>query len=193
MKLGKLLRRYRWSILILAIAGVAWWLTFEYLVEFRPPDVPYVDTPQDIVDAMLDLAKVEAGDTVYDLGSGDGRIVIAAGRRRAKSVGLEIDPTLADQSRERVRLVGLADRVTIRRGDMFKQDLTPATVVTMYLKPHVNVQLRPQLDRLRPGTRIVSHLFSMPGATQTKKIAVKSGEDGLSHDLYLWVTPLEWK
>jgi len=193
MKLGKLLRRYRWSILILAIAGVAWWLAFEYLVEFRPPDVPYVDTPQDIVDAMLDLAKVEAGDTVYDLGSGDGRIVIAAGRRRAKSVGLEIDPTLADQSRERVRLEGLADRVTIRRGDMFKQDLTPATVVTMYLKPHVNVQLRPQLDRLRPGTRIVSHLFSMPGATPTKKIAVKSGEDGLSHDLYLWVTPLEWK
>lgn len=193
MKIVGWVRRYRWTLLILLTAGLAWWLAFEYLVELRPPDVPYVDTPHDVVAAMLDLANVTSEDTVYDLGSGDGRIVIAAGKRGAKAVGLEIDPALANQSSAAIRAAGLADRVEIVRGDMFKRDLTPATVVTMYLKPQVNAQLRPQLDRLRPGTRIVSHQFSMPGAVPAKKITMTSSEDGIPHDIYLWVAPIEWK
>src|SRR5215208_1956351 len=98
MKPLAVVRRFRWSILILLVAGVAWWLAFEYLIDFRPPDVPYIDTPQDVVAKMLDLADVTATDTVYDLGSGDGRILMAAGRRGAKAVGIEIDEDLADRS-----------------------------------------------------------------------------------------------
>jgi protein-L-isoaspartate O-methyltransferase len=189
----RFVRRYKWSILIVLAAVAAWWPAFNYLADFRPPDVPYVPTPNDVVAAMLDLAEVTEADTVYDLGSGDGRVVIAAARDRgAHAVGIEIDPELAEQSREAVRAAGLADRVTIRRGDIFKQDLTPATVVAMYLKPLVNVQLRPQFDQLRPGTRIVSHMFSMPGARPTKRIEVRSAETGLEHSVYLWVVPIEW-
>jgi SAM-dependent methyltransferase len=194
MRVWHVLRRYRWSILIVLLALVGWWAAFDYLADFRTPDVPYVATPNDVVAAMLDLAEVTDKDTVYDLGSGDGRIVIAAARDRgARAVGIEIDPALADQSREAARAAGLADRVTIHRGDIFKQDLTPATVVTMYLMPHVNARLRPQLDRLRPGTRVVSHMFSMPGARPVKKVEVNSAEAGTTHTLYLWVVPIEWE
>jgi protein-L-isoaspartate O-methyltransferase len=190
----RFVRRYKWSILIVFLAAAAWWPAFNYLVDFRPPDVPFVVTPNDVVARMLDLAEVSESDTVYDLGSGDGRIVIAAARdRRARAVGIELNPDLADQSREAVRSAGLADRVTIRRGDIFKQDLTPATVVTMYLKPLVNVQLRPQLDQLRPGTRVVSHMFSMPGAKPAQRIEVQSTETGLAHTIYLWIAPIEWE
>lgn len=194
MMVWRFVRRYRWSILIVLVAAGAWWPAYNYLSDFRPPDVPFVPTPNDVVAAMLDLAEVTEADTVYDLGSGDGRVVIAAARDRgASAVGIELDPDLADRSREAVRAAGLADRVTIRRGDAFKQDLTPATVVTMYLKPLVNAQLRPQLDRLRPGTRVVSHMFSMPGAKPARRIEVQSAETGLAHAVYLWVTPIEWE
>lgn len=193
MKLANFARRYRWSILVvLAALGGCWW-AYHYLADFRPPDVPFVTTPDDVVNAMLDLAEVTEKDVVYDLGSGDGRIPLAAGGRGARAVGIEIDPELVEQSRARVRGQGLTERVTIRRGDMFKQDLTPATVITVYLKPLVNAQLRPQLDQLRPGTRIVSHMFSMPGAKPTKKVEVPSAESRAGHTLYLWVTPIEWE
>ena len=193
MKLRRLAYRFRWSILVLVAAAGAWWAAFNYLIDFRPPDVPFVVTPPDVVAAMLDLGEVTDRDTLYDLGSGDGRIPIAAARRGAKAVGVELDPALAEQSREAVRAAGLADRVTIRRGDIFKQDLTPATVITLYLKPLVNKQLRPQLDKLRPGTRVVSHMFSMPGAKPAKVIEVKSDETKMDHKIYLWVTPIQWE
>ena len=193
MKLRRAVHRLRWFLVFLVAAAGAWWAAFNYLQDFRTPDVPFVTTPPDIVTAMLDLGGVKAGDVVYDLGSGDGRIPIAAAGRGAKAVGIELDPKLADGSREAVRAAGLADRVTIRRGDIFKQDLTPATVVTMYLKPLVNKQLRPQLDQLRPGTRIVSHMFSMPGAKPVKVIEVPSDETKMGHKIYLWVTPIEWE
>jgi protein-L-isoaspartate O-methyltransferase len=185
--------RLRWSALIIAVALVAWWWAFQYLSDFRPPDVPFVTTPKDVVSAMLDLADVGESDVVYDLGSGDGRVLMAAARRGARSLGIEIDPELVTQSQEAVREAGLSRLITVRRGDIFKQDLRGATVITMYLKPLVNVQLRPQLDRLRPGTRIVSHMFSMPGAKPAKKVEVKSAETTLEHTLYLWVTPIEWE
>jgi SAM-dependent methyltransferase len=193
VKLATFLRRYRWSILILLLALAAWWPAFNYLVDFRRPDVPFVVTPNDVLPAMLDLAAVGESDTVYDLGSGDGRVLLAAAARGAKAVGIEINPTLVDRSRQAIRTAGMTERVSVRRGDIFKQDLTPATVITMYLMPDVNAQLRPQLERLRPGTRIVSHMFSMPGATPVRKVVVKSAETGLDHPLYLWVAPIDWE
>jgi SAM-dependent methyltransferase len=194
VKLGAFIRRYRWSILIVLVAVALWWPAFNYLVDFRTPDVPFVTTPHDVVKSMLDLAAVTEKDTVYDLGSGDGRIIIAAGRDRgAHAVGIEIDPELVARSGTAIREAGVADRVQVWRGDIFKQNLSGATVITIFLQPLVNVQLRPQLDRLRPGIRIVSHMFSMPGAKPAKKVNVKSDEDGLEHTLYLWVTPIEWE
>jgi precorrin-6B methylase 2 len=181
-------------LLLLTIAPVAWWLAFDYLSDFRAPDVPFVTTPNDVVAAMLDLAKVTEADTVYDLGSGDGRIVLAAARdRKARAVGIEIKPELVEQSQKAIADAGLEDRAEVRRGDIFKQDLRPATVVTMFLLPDVNVRLRPQLDRLRPGTRIVSHRFSMKGARPARTVVVTSTETGQEHPLYLWVTPIDWE
>jgi tRNA A58 N-methylase Trm61 len=193
MKILPLLRRYRWSILLLVIAGLAWKPLFDYLVDFRPPDVPFVTTPPDIVEAMLNLAQVNESDYVIDLGSGDGRIVLAAARRNAKSLGIELDPELVRTSRETVRNSGLSDKASIYRGDIFKQDLSDATVITMFLKPLVNVQLRPQLDALKPGVRIVSHMFSMPGAKPVQVIEPVAAEDGIGHKIYLWITPIEWE
>jgi protein-L-isoaspartate O-methyltransferase len=194
MSLGKIVWRYKWSIMIVLVAAGLWRPAFNYLVEFRPADVPFVTTPEDVVAPMLDLAEVTADDTVYDLGAGDGRIVIAAARDRgAKAVGVEIDPELAERANEAIRAAGVADRAKVRRGDMFKQDLSSATVVTLYLKPTLNAQLRPQLEQLRPGARVVSHWFSMPGAKPAKKITVKSAETGMEHLLYLWVAPIEWE
>lgn len=192
-KVGAFLYRVRWSALLLLTALLAWWVAFRYLIEFRSPDVPFVTTPNDVVSAMLDLATVSEEDVVYDLGSGDGRILMAAARRGARAVGIEIDPELVAQSQQAIRDAGLAGKITVRRGDIFRHDLSGATVITMFLKPLVNVQLRPQLDRLRPGTRIVSHLFSMPGARPRKRIEVRSSETKLDHPVYLWVTPIEWE
>jgi precorrin-6B methylase 2 len=186
-------RRYWWSLVIVGATLAAWWPAFNYLIDFRDPDVPFIATPNDVVAAMLDLAEVAESDTLYDLGSGDGRVLLAAARRGARAVGVEIDPVLADQSRETIRSVGLHDRITVWRGDIFKQDLTPATVVALYLKPTLNVQLRPQLAALRPGARVVSHMFSMPGAKPAQKVVVKSSETGMEHPIYLWVAPIEWE
>jgi len=192
MRVRAFVRRW-WPIGIILLIGALWWPAFTYLVQFREPDVPFVTTPHDVVTAMLDLAEVCENDTVYDLGSGDGRIVIAAARRGARAVGIEIDTELAEQASDAIRDAGLADRATIRRGDLFMQDFAPATVVTLYLMPNVNTRLRSQLEKLRPGTRIVSHWFSMPGAKPVKKITVMSSEDKIKHDIYLWVTPIEWE
>jgi SAM-dependent methyltransferase len=188
----RLIRRY-WPLLLVLLLGVAWWLAFDYLVDFRNPDVAFVTTPHDVVAAMLDLAEVGEEDIVYDLGSGDGRVLIAAARDRgARAVGIEISPELVEQSQQAIRDAGLQERVRVRRGDLFKQDLRPATVITMFLHPDLNERLRPQLDRLRRGTRIVSHMFSMPGARPKKKVMVRSAESNMEHPLYLWVTPIDW-
>ncbi|HKC08925.1 MAG TPA: methyltransferase domain-containing protein [Methylomirabilota bacterium] len=152
-------------------------------------DVPDVRTPLVVVNEMLRLADVTASDVVYDLGSGDGRILIAAARDRgARGVGLEIDPALVAQSTERARRLGLADKLIFRQQDLFEADLTPATVVTLYLSPDLNRRLRPKLLReLRPGSRIVSHSFDMGDWAPTRTLPVTSNEG--SHTLYLWVVP----
>lgn len=146
--------------------------------------VPFVPTPQEVVDKMIELAGVKAGDVVYDLGSGDGRIVITAAKKGARAVGFEIDGDLVKQSRENIRKAGLQDRAEIRQQDILTVDLSPASVVTMYLLPDVNMKLRPNvLSQLKPGSRVVSHAFDM-GDWQPDKTERVEGRT-----VYLWIVP----
>jgi SAM-dependent methyltransferase len=126
-------------------------------------DVPFVESPEPIVTKMLELANVTEDDVVYDLGSGDGRIVIQAAKEfGAQGVGIEIKPRLVEEARTNAKTAGVADRTEFREGDLFKADISEATVVTLYLLPSVNTKLRPKLFReLDPGTRVVSHDFDM--------------------------------
>jgi tRNA G37 N-methylase Trm5 len=152
--------------------------------------VPYVPTPQDVVEKMLDLAKVKPDDVVYDLGSGDGRIVITAARKYgAQAVGIEINPDLYRQSRDRINQLNLNPLARVMCEDMFEVSIHPATVVTMYLLTSENEKLRPKLDReLRSGTRIVCHDFHVPGWEPVQEIDVLSKND-VQHKLYLYVHP----
>src|SRR5207245_5785024 len=152
-------------------------------------DVPYVQTPDEVVVEMLQLARVDRNDVVYDLGSGDGRLVIAAARDfGARGVGIEIDPQLVAQSDESARRAGVGDRVMFSAGDLFEADLSDATVVTFYLSPELNLRLRPKLLReLRPGSRIVSHDFHMGDWQPSQTIHVPS-RDRMSN-VVLWIVP----
>lgn len=127
------------------------------------PDVIYVPTPQAVVDAMLQLADVKAGDVVYDLGSGDGRIVITAAKQYgARGVGVDIDPALVKLATEHAAAAGVSDRVRFVTQNLFSTDLSEASVVTLYLLQSINERLRPKLVReLKPGSRVVSHVFNM--------------------------------
>ena len=129
----------------------------------RPPDVVFVPTPHAVVDQMLDVARVGKGDVLYDLGSGDGRIVIAAAKRSGiRAVGIDIDSKLVTASRRNADTARVAELVEFRQADLFETDLRSATVVTLYLLPALNVRLRPKLfAELRPGSRVVSHSFDM--------------------------------
>ena len=152
--------------------------------------VPFVPTPLDVVEKMLELAKVGADDMVYDLGSGDGRIVIMAAQKfGAHAVGVELDPKLYEESSARIAQLGLSDRAKILHENMFEVDIHRATVVTLYLLTSVNEHLRPRLEKqLRSGARTVSHDFQMPGWEAAKTIEVISG-NGVSHKVYLYVRP----
>jgi precorrin-6B methylase 2 len=154
-------------------------------------DVVFVPTPQEVVDRMLELAEVRKGDVLYDLGCGDGRIVVTAAKKYGvKAVGFDIDPQRIRESQENVRKNGVEDLVTIKQGDIFKQDLREASVVTLYLLPSLNVRLMPQLARLKPGSRIVSHAFDMKGA-KPKKVEQVPISSGGGATIYLWVVPWE--
>jgi len=194
----------------------------------RTPDVIYVPTPHEVVAKMLEMAKVTKNDVVYDLGCGDGRIVVAAAKRGCKAFGFDIDPKRMKDSLDTV----LADRffseiafsakrkngllsdmtitargqlrgpagdqetklqpaVTIKQADIFELDLSPANVVTLYLLPSLNVKLIPQLEKLKPGSRIVSHDFDMRGVEPDEKVHFASTKDSNSHTIYLWTTPLK--
>lgn len=132
--------------------------------EGRPRlDVPYVPTPQSVVDKMLEMAQVKSSDVLYDLGCGDGRIVItAASKFGARGVGIDIDPERISEAKENAQKAGVSNKVQFRQADLFKSNFAEATVVTLYLLPDINKKLRPQLwQQLKPGTRIVSHAFDM--------------------------------
>jgi SAM-dependent methyltransferase len=150
----------------------------------HPPDIFFAPTLYSVADEMLKLAGVGASDVVYDLGSGDGRILmLAAQKYRARAVGVEIDHRLAELSREIAREGEVSDRVRVIEGDLFAADISAATVVTLYLSPTVNARLEPKLRReLRPGTRIVSHQFGIGNWTPDR--AVRAEDDGT--DLLLW-------
>lgn len=160
----------------------------------REPDVIFVPTPQDVVDKMLELAEVKKDDVVYDLGCGDGIIVVTAAKKYGcKAMGFDIDPKRVKESRANVKKNGVEKLATIEEKDIFKLDLSPASVVTLYLLPDLNVKLIPQLEKLKPGTRIVSHDFDMEGVKPKQEVTVKSKKDGREHTVYLWVTPLKKK
>lgn len=151
----------------------------------RAPDVVYVPTPPAVVDAMLKVAAVTSKDLLYDLGCGDGRIVITAARQYgARGLGIDIDPVRIKEARANAAEAGVTDRVTFVQGDLFETDLSPATVVTLYLLESLNLKLQPKLvTELRPGTRIVSHAFSMGPWTPDQQLDV----DG--RKVYLWTIP----
>ncbi|HQZ38624.1 MAG TPA: class I SAM-dependent methyltransferase [Vicinamibacterales bacterium] len=151
----------------------------------RRPDVIYVPTPEAVVEAMLQVANVGKNDIVYDLGCGDGRIPVTAAKKYgARGVGIDIDPQRIREANENVEKNGVGDRVKIIQGDLFEQDLSQATVVTLYLLPSLNVKLMPKLMReLKPGTRIVSHAFDMGDWKPEKELDV----DG--RKVYYWTIP----
>jgi SAM-dependent methyltransferase len=158
---------------------------FAYVRIKNTPDVPYVPTSPKIVKAMLELAQVGETDVVYDLGSGDGRIVVAAvknfGARRG--VGVDIDAKLVGEAVENAKKAGVAEKTRFVEGDLFEQDFSEATVVTMYLLPEINLRLRPKILALKPGTRVVSHRFDM-GDWQPEKTVEIEGRK-----IYLWRVP----
>lgn len=159
-------------------------------------EVPFITSPDNVTLEMLNLANVGARDHVIDLGSGDGRIVILAARRfGASGLGVEIVPQLVEQSRQAAVAAGVGDRVAFRQQDLFATDLSSATVVTMYLLPEVNLQLRPALQRLAPGTRVVSHDWDMgdwrPDRTSVVDVPDKKVGLARSSKVHLWVVPAQ--
>ena len=148
-------------------------------------DVPYVPTPQAVVDKMLDLAKVTSGDYLIDLGSGDGRIPIAAAKRfGTKAMGVDIDPVRVQEAKTNAINARVQDKVEFKKQDLFETDLSEATVLTLYLLPRINLQLRPRLlTELKPGTRVVSHSFDMGDWKPDQEVKV----DGRT--IYLWTVP----
>jgi SAM-dependent methyltransferase len=163
-------------------------------VRADPPklDVPYVPTPQPVVEAMLKLAAVKAGDVVYDLGCGDGRIVVTAVKdfKAKRGVGIDLDPQRVKESIANAKQAGVADKTEFREGDVLKlESVADADVVTLYLYPQVNRKLEPMLRKtLKPGSRIVSHDFKIGewAADRMERIRDERGND---HVLYLWTMP----
>jgi precorrin-6B methylase 2 len=162
----------------------------EQTQEPKRPDVIFVPTPKEVVAKMLELAQVTKDDVVYDLGCGDGRIVVAAAKLGCKAYGFDVDPQRIKESKENVEKNGVGNLATIEQKDIFTLDLSKANVVTLYLLPSLNVKLIPQLEKLKPGSRIVSHDFDMKGVTPDKVVEVK-GENGYEHTVYLWTAPLK--
>jgi predicted RNA methylase len=146
---------------------------------------PYIPTPEAIVDRMLDAAHIKAGETVYDLGSGDGRIVIAAAQKYgARAVGVEIQPDLCRQAKARIKALGLEDRVTMVEGSALRVDLSPADVVTMFFLTTSNERLKPNLERMKKGSRVVSNEFPVKGWKPVEVLHVKTG--AMEHSIYVY-------
>ena len=175
------------------IRGIALALFLSPLLWVSPAEsqegkiVPYVPTPQEVVDRMLELAEVKDGDVIYDLGSGDGRIVVTAAQKfGVKAIGFEIDPQRIKESHENIRKAGVEKLVEIRQQDIRTVDLSEATVLTMYLLPEVNLMIRPNIwKQMKPGSRVVSHDFDMGDWKPAKMERVKDASNW-DHVLYLW-------
>ena len=172
---------------IAAVAVLGAWLTYSSR-KVAPDLAPFYPTPMVVVDKMLKMAELTSDDVVYDLGCGDGRIVIAAAAEfGARGVGVEYDPEVAQRAIDNVRNADLEARVEIIVGDAMKVDVSPATVVTLYLLPESNLKLRPILEAsLAPGSRVISHDWDMEGWT-AKRVERMDDGTGRMHTLYLWV------
>jgi SAM-dependent methyltransferase len=168
------------ALLLLAAPLAAQW-------EDGPGDVPYVPTPPEIVEAMLKLGNVHAGDMLYDLGCGDGRIVIMAAKKfGARGTGIDINPERIKEANENAKAAGVTDRVRFIEKNLFDADIHEATVMTLYLLPDVNMRLRPKLwKELKPGTRIVSHSFNMGDWRPEKEVQING------RHLYFWTVPAQ--
>lgn len=172
------------SILYRTGLGFAFIFLLIFEVNAQHRDVPFVPTPYETVEEMLNIANVGPGDYVIDLGSGDGRIVIAAGKRGAFGHGVDIDPKRIIEARKNAEKAGVDDHVLFLEGNLFETDFSKATVVTMYLLNSVNMKLRPHmLEKLKPGTRIVSYYFNMNDWQPDKQVLVNNS------DVYYWVIP----
>lgn len=153
-------------------------------------DVPYVPTPDAVVEQMLDMVDVQPSDYVIDLGSGDGRIVVAAAKRGASGHGIDLDPERISEARQNAAQNNVDDQIMFMEGDIFETDFSKASIITMYLLPSVNKKLRPELlDKLEPGTQIVSHSFDMGDWEPDKKEVVEINGKSRSHSVYYWVIP----
>ena len=156
------------------------------------PEVLFIPTPHDVVVQMLELAGVREDDLLYDLGCGDGRILVTAVKMfGCHGVGFDIDPRRVKQSRHNLKKNLVEERARVEEKDLFQVDLRPASVITVYLSPKFNARLIPQLNTLRPGSRIVSHQFDMEGIRPEREVHYRSKADGRIHTLYLWTTPLK--
>jgi SAM-dependent methyltransferase len=178
----------RWELgLSLVLGIIAFWGAVQ--AQSKKPDVEYVPTPHHVVAEMLRLAETRKEDVVYDLGCGDGRVVIMAAREYGtRGVGVDIDPKRIEESRENARQAGVTDRVHFLQQNLFDTDIREATLVTLYLLPQLNRQLRPRLlSELRPGTRIVSHDFDM-GEWHPDQVLHVPGST-YEHTVYYWVIP----
>jgi len=183
-------------LICLSVCSAVYFLAIQELLvkKSRAPDVHFVRTPQNVVDKMLELAKVKKDDLLYDLGCGDGRIVVTAAKRYGcKAVGYDIDPKRVKESLENVKKNKVGHLVRIEEKDIFTLDLSKANVITLYLLPRLNVWLIPQLEKLKPGSRIVSHDFDMKGVKPDKVVKLTSNDDDteVEHKIYLWTTPLK--
>jgi hypothetical protein len=170
------------SALRRTLVTAAWLAFLSFGAQAQRPDVVFEPTPQETVTRMLNLARVGANDFVIDLGSGDGRIPIAAGRNGARALGVELDDKLLEKARSAAQSAGVSGRVSFRKEDLFRTPLDDATVITVYLLPELNVRLRPRLLSLRPGTRVVSHQFPM-GDWRPDTVDDNGGR------IYLWIVP----
>lgn len=159
-------------------------------------DVVWVPTPQALVDRMLEMAKVTPKDYLIDLGSGDGRTVITAARRGVRAMGIEYNPDMVELSKRNAQQAGIADKATFVKADLFESDFSKATVITMFLLDRINLQLRPKLLNLRPGTRLVSNTFTMGDWADDARVSVADGCTSFC-SAYLWIVPAKvagtWK
>jgi ribosomal protein L11 methylase PrmA len=179
------MRIRRTSKLFLALIAASA-LAVAFAQDKKKLDVPYVPTPQKVVDEMLSLAAVTKNDVVYDLGCGDGRIVITAAKKHgARGVGVDIDPERIKEANANAQQAGVSDRVKFIEQDLFQTDFKEASVVTLYLLPDINLKLRPKLlSELKPGTRVVSHAFDMGDWKPDKTVSVDE-----ERTIYLWIIP----
>jgi len=179
------------AALILILTGCHSWVA--PLPEYQPSmaqegkDVIWMPTPTGLADQLLKAADVQPDDLVYDLGAGDGKIAILAAKQfKATAVGIEFNPDMAEYARKNAQRAGVSDKVTIVTGDIFKEDFSKATVVTLYLLPALNIKLRPTILAMKPGTRIASNTFTMGDWTADQTV-----QDNVGHTGYLWIVPAQ--